>query len=309
MILRLRTNERENKMTDEVLKLLLHRNATLTENALREYYTDDADLQVLLDAERYSLFAGGKRIRPTLVLEFCRMFGGEDEAALPFACAVEMVHTYSLIHDDLPCMDDDDLRRGKPTNHRVFGEGVAVLAGDALLTGAFEVAATNTAAGAETCAMAVAYLANCAGRYGMIGGQIMDIEGEKRTLSQDEILRLQSLKTGALFSAASVLGALAAGVRMDDPAMEYVIKYAENTGLVFQIVDDILDRRGNEETLGKRVGVDEAHHKNTFLSFLTVEEAEFYADRLTSEACGAIRRFPGSEALVSLAEWLMKREK
>ena len=296
-------------VTNEVLELLLHRNATLTENALRGYYTDDPDLQRLLDAERYSLFAGGKRIRPTLVLEFCRMFGGEEEAALPFACAAEMVHTYSLIHDDLPCMDNDDLRRGKPTNHRVFGEGVAVLAGDALLTGAFEAAATNTAAGAEISAMAVAYLAGCAGRYGMIGGQIMDLEGEKRQLSQDEILRLQSLKTGALISAASVMGALAAGVRMDDPAMEHVVKYAENIGLVFQIVDDILDRRGDEAKLGKHTHVDEAHHKNTFLSFCTMEEAEFYAERLTADACGAIRRYPASEALIALAEWLLKREK
>ena len=296
-------------MTNEALELLLHRNATLTENALREYYTDDPDLQVLLDAERYSLFAGGKRIRPTLTLEFCRLFGGEEAAALPFACAVEMVHTYSLIHDDLPCMDNDDLRRGKPTNHKVFGEGVAVLAGDALLTGAFEAAATNTAAGAETSAMAVAYLAGCAGRYGMIGGQIMDIEGEKRKLSQDEVFRLQSLKTGALISAASVMGALAAGVRTDDPAMERVVRYAENIGLVFQIVDDLLDRRGDEATLGKRVHVDEEHHKNTFLSFCTEEEAWLYAERLTADACRAIRIYPSSEILVSLAEWLLKREK
>ena len=296
-------------MTNEALELLLHRNATLTENALREYYTDDPDLQVLLDAERYSLLAGGKRIRPTLTLEFCRLFGGEEAAALPFACAVEMVHTYSLIHDDLPCMDNDDLRRGKPTNHKVFGEGVAVLAGDALLTGAFEAAATNTAAGAETSAMAVAYLAGCAGRYGMIGGQIMDIEGEKRKLSQDEVFRLQSLKTGALISAASVMGALAAGVRTDDPAMERVVRYAENIGLVFQIVDDLLDRRGDEATLGKRVHVDEEHHKNTFLSFCTEEEAWLYAERLTADACRAIRLYPSSEILVSLAEWLLKREK
>ena len=296
-------------MTTEGLELLLHRNATLTENALREYYTDDPDLQVLIDAERYSLFAGGKRIRPTLVLEFCRLFGGGEAAALPFACAVEMVHTYSLIHDDLPCMDDDDLRRGKPTNHKVFGEGVAVLAGDALLTGAFEAAATNTEAGAETSAMAVAYLAGCAGRYGMIGGQIMDITGEARRLTQYEILRLQSLKTGALISAASVMGALAAGIRMDHPAMEHVVKYAENIGLVFQIVDDLLDVRGSEAMLGKHVHVDGEHHKNTFLSFCSPEEAEFYAERLTSDACGAIRRYPGSEVLIALAEWLLKREK
>ena len=117
-------------MTEEALELLLYRNATMTENALRSIYAEDEDLKVLLDAERYSLFAGGKRIRPTLTLEFCRMFGGEDEAALPFACAVEMIHTYSLIHDDLPCMDNDDLRRGKPTNHKVFGEYTALLAGD-----------------------------------------------------------------------------------------------------------------------------------------------------------------------------------
>lgn len=296
-------------MTGEVLELLLHRNATVTEHALRQYYTDDPDVQLLLDAEQYSLFAGGKRIRPTLVLEFCKLFGGDEVAALPFACAVEMVHTYSLIHDDLPCMDNDDLRRGKPTNHKVFGEGVAVLAGDALLTGAFEVAATNSYAGAEISAMAVAYLAGCAGRYGMIGGQIMDIEGEKRALSQDEILRLHSLKTGALISASAVLGALAAGVRMDDPAMESVIKYAENIGLVFQIVDDILDRKGDEAVLGKRVGMDAERHKNTFLSFCTVEEAGFYAERLTAEACQAIRRYPASEVLISLAEWLLKREK
>ena len=191
----------------------------------------------------------------------------------------------------------------------MFGEGVAVLAGDALLTGAFEAAATNTAAGAETSAMAVAYLAGCAGRYGMIGGQIMDIEGEKRKLSQDEVFRLQSLKTGALISAASVMGALAAGVRTDDPAMERVVRYAENIGLVFQIVDDLLDRRGDEATLGKRVHVDEEHHKNTFLSFCTEEEAWLYAERLTADACRAIRLYPSSEILVSLAEWLLKREK
>ena len=172
-------------MTEEVLELLMHRNATMTEDALRQCYTEDEDIASLLNSERYSLFAGGKRIRPTLTLEFCRLFGGEDTAALPFACAVEMIHTYSLIHDDLPCMDNDDLRRGKPTNHKVFGESTALLAGDSLLTGAFEVAASNTAAGAQTCAMAVAYLASCAGRYGMVGGQIMDLEGEKRRLTLD----------------------------------------------------------------------------------------------------------------------------
>ncbi len=296
-------------MTPEALELLMHRDATMTEAAMREYYTDDADLQPLLDAERYSLFAGGKRIRPLLTLEFCRLFGGEDAAALPFACAVEMIHTYSLIHDDLPCMDDDDLRRGKPTNHKVFGESTALLAGDALLTGAFEIAASNTEAGAENAARAVAYLASCAGRYGMIGGQIMDLEGEGRALSLDELLKLHSLKTGALISAAAVMGALAANVSLSDPCMQDVITYAENIGLAFQIVDDILDCTGDSAMLGKNVGVDAEHQKNTFLSFFSLEEAQFYADRLTREAVNALRKYPGSDALCTLAEWLATRKK
>ena len=218
-------------MTEEILELMLHRNATLTENAMREYYTEDEDIQVLLDSERYSLFAGGKRIRPFLTLEFCKLFGGEESAALPFACAVEMIHTYSLIHDDLPCMDYDDMRRGKPTNHKVFGETTALLAGDSLLTGAFEAAASNVAVGEATAARAVAYLASCAGRYGMVGGQIMDLEGEKKKLTLDELLKLHSMKTGALIGAAAVLGALAAGVDLTDPRMEDVVTYAEKIGL------------------------------------------------------------------------------
>ena len=296
-------------MTEETLQLILNRDATMTENALRKYYQPDPDLKTLLEAEQYSLFAGGKRIRPVLTLEFCRMFGGRDEAALPFACAVEMIHTYSLIHDDLPCMDNDDLRRGKPTNHKVYGEAVALLAGDALLTGAFEAAATNTAVTAEIAAIATAYLATGAGRYGMVGGQIMDMEGEHRKLSPEELLKLHSLKTGALISAACVLGALAAGISLQDSAMEKVITYAENIGLAFQIVDDILDRTGDEKTLGKRVGMDAEHEKNTFLSFYGVEEAQFYADRLTAEAIDAIRNYEGSETLVSLAKWLAARRK
>ena len=296
-------------MTSEILELLMNRDATMTEDALRKYYTEDEDIGVLLDAERYSLFAGGKRIRPLLTLEFCRMFGGDDAAALPFACAVEMIHTYSLIHDDLPCMDDDEMRRGKPTNHKVFGESTALLAGDSLLTGAFEAAASNTEVGADVAAKAVAYLASCAGRYGMVGGQIMDLEGEKKKLTLDQLLKLHSLKTGALISAASVLGALAAGVELTDPRMEDVVTYAENIGLAFQIVDDILDRTGDSAELGKNVGVDAEHEKNTFLSFFTVEEAQFYADRLTREAINAIRKYRDSDALCTLAEWLATRKK
>ena len=296
-------------MTHEVLELLLHRDAVMTEDALRRCYAEDPDLMTLLNAERYSLFAGGKRIRPTLVLEFCRLFDGEDEAAMPFACAVEMIHTYSLIHDDLPCMDDDDLRRGKPANHKVFGDAMAILAGDALLTGAFEVAASNTAAGAEISAMAVAYLAGSVGRFGMVGGQVMDLEGENKELTLDQLIKLHSLKTGALISASCVLGALAAGVSFADERMRDVITYSENIGLAFQIVDDILDQTGDSQTLGKNVGVDAERNKNTFLSFYSVEEAQYYADQLTSGAVNAVRKYPECDVLVSLAQWLANRKK
>ena len=296
-------------MTGEILELIMHRDATMTEDALRKYYTEDEDLKALLDAERYSLFAGGKRIRPMLTLEFCRMLGGEDAAALPFACAVEMIHTYSLIHDDLPCMDNDDMRRGKPTNHKVFGESTALLAGDSLLTGAFEAVASNRAVSPETAVKAVAYLSGCAGRYGMVGGQIMDLEGEHKTLTLDELLKLHSLKTGALISAAAVMGALAAGVELTDPCMADVVTYAENIGLAFQIVDDILDATGDSAALGKNVGVDAERNKNTFLSFYSVEEAQFYANRLTEEAVSAIKKYPDSEILVAVAEWLATRKK
>jgi geranylgeranyl diphosphate synthase type II len=191
----------------------------------------------------------------------------------------------------------------------VYGESTALLAGDSLLTGAFEVAASNSEAGSDVSAKAVAYLASCAGRYGMVGGQIMDLEGEQKKLTLDQLLKLHSLKTGALISAAAVMGALAAGIELTDPRMEDVVTFAENIGLAFQIVDDILDQTGNAEELGKNVGVDAEHQKNTFLSFFTVEEAQFYADRLTREAIDAIRKYRESETLCAIAEWLATRKK
>lgn len=296
-------------MTEETLQLILSRNAKLVEQKLHEIYSEDPDLKILLDAEQYSLFAGGKRIRPTLVLEFCKLFGGNEEAALPFACAVEMMHTCSLIQDDLPCMDDDDLRRGKPTNHKVFGEAIALLASDALLMGSFELTATNTAVTPEICMIATAYLAASSGRYGMTGGQVMDMESEHKKLTLDELLKLHSLKTGALIDACCTMGALAADVMPSNPNMEKVVLYAEKIGLAFQIVDDLLDVFGDEQTLGKPTGTDQSHEKNTFLSFYSPEEANFYVDRLTAEATNAIRAFQGSETLIALANWLAKRKK
>lgn len=284
--------------------------AKLTEQALLDCLPGlNCRERVLIESMKYSLEAGGKRVRPQLVFEFSRLCGGSDDAAAPFACAVEMIHTYSLIHDDLPCMDNDDMRRGKPTNHKVFGETIALLAGDSLLTGAFEAAASNSAVDPAICAKATAYLASCAGRYGMVGGQVMDLEGEHKKLTLDQLLKLHSMKTGALINAAAVMGALAAGCSFDDPCMEDVVTYAENIGLAFQIVDDILDATGDAAMLGKNVGTDAEHEKNTFLSFYTVEEAQFYADRLTADAIRAIRKYPGSDTLISIAEWLAKRKK
>ncbi|MEG1857575.1 MAG: polyprenyl synthetase family protein, partial [Pseudoflavonifractor sp.] len=199
----------------------------------------------LYDAMLYSLLAGGKRIRPVMTLEVCRMCGGDVECALPFACAVEMVHTYSLIHDDLPCMDDDDLRRGRPTNHRVYGEATAVLAGDALLTAAFEtIAEHGTNLPAERVLCACACLGRAAGARGMVGGQVLDMAGEGRALASSEVEELQKLKTGALISAAAEMGCIIAGG--DEAARKAVRSYAERLGLAFQIRDDMLDVQGSE---------------------------------------------------------------
>ena len=196
---------------------------------------------ILLESRRYSLMAGGKRIRPALALAFCRLFGGDPEAALPYACALEMIHTYSLIHDDLPCMDNDDLRRGKPTNHRVYGEAMALLAGDALLTDAFAMAADNPKLSGAVNARAVSILSRAAGSRGMVAGQVLDLLGEKSEHRPDfdRLLQTHRLKTGALIRAAAALGVLAAGVDESDVRMRDALTYAEGIGLVFQIVDDI----------------------------------------------------------------------
>ena len=186
--------------------------AKLTEEALEKYLARyDEDIKTLLESEQYSIFAGGKRIRPFLTLEFCRLFGGDERAALPFAAAVEMIHTYSLIHDDLPCMDNDDLRRGKPTNHKVFGYSTALLAGDGLLTRAFGVAASNPYVDSATAIAAVRALSDAAGEFGMIGGQIIDLYGEKERLTEEKLVKLHTLKTGALIKVCATMGCLAAG--------------------------------------------------------------------------------------------------
>ena len=267
----------------------------------------DADIASLLESEAYSLFAGGKRIRPFLVNEICRMLGGDATSSMAYACALEMIHTYSLIHDDLPCMDDDDLRRGRPTNHKVFGYATALLAGDALLTHAFLTASQNPHMPPAANAEAVAMLSSFAGEFGMIGGQIMDLAGENEQLDLPRLLKLHSMKTGALMECAARLGALAAGFSKDTKESEAVTEYARKLGLAFQVIDDILDVEGNEADLGKPIGSDADRNKTTFMSYYTPSEAREYAARLTAEAVGAIADMPGSVLLSDLAVYLLER--
>ncbi len=291
-----------------MIRTRLEENAALVEQALaRELERCDPDFSVIVEAERYSLLSRAKRIRPTLVLEFCRLFGGCDEAALPFAVAVEMIHTYSLIHDDLPCMDNDDLRRGRPTCHKAFGEATALLAGDALLTRAFGVIAENSAVAPTTAVTAVSALSRAAGDFGMIAGQVMDLAGEGRTLSREKLEKLHALKTGELICVSAKLGALAAGLAQGEPRMEAAIRFAAGIGLVFQIVDDVLDHTSDTATLGKSVGSDAAADKTTFLTYYTSDEAMRLAAEITQKAKEELNGIPGAEHLLALADYLLGR--
>ncbi len=292
------------------IETLLKISAEKTEGYLKaRFENEEKDLLPLIEAENYSLLGGGKRIRPFLVFEFCRVLGGKDCAAAPFASAIEMIHTYSLIHDDLPCMDDDTYRRGRLTCHKKFDEATAVLAGDALLTDAFGVAVGNSQVSAQVARDAVVLLSEAAGTHGMVGGQILDMGAEKRQLSEiGELLRLQSLKTGALIRAAAKLGCLAAGKRSDSKEFQAADRFATGIGLSFQIVDDILDVEGNAEQLGKATGADAKMNKVTFMSFYSVQEARAYAAKLTDEAKNAIAFLPENETLCALADYLLERK-
>lgn len=260
------------------------------------------------EAMRYSLLAGGKRIRALFVLECCAALGGQREEALPLAAAIEMVHAYSLIHDDLPCMDDDDLRRGKPSCHKVYGEATALLAGDALLTFAFE-----TAAGAPLPKglrlRAVAALARAAGYRGMIGGQVIDLAYENRPMEPEVLATLHRLKTGALLSVSAQLGAIAAGAGED--SQRALGDFAEDVGLAFQIADDILDAVGDEAKLGKPIGSDAEQGKTTFVTLYGVEVSREQVRACTDRAlCKLQRAVPGEQGgcLAHLCQSLVDRE-
>ncbi len=258
----------------------------------------------LFEAMEYSLLAGGKRLRPVLAFEFCRLCSGEWKAAAPFAAAVEMIHTYSLIHDDLPCMDNDDYRRGRLTNHKVFGEGIAVLAGDALLTDAFAVASTAKLPQSARMGEAIGVLSECAGSLGMVGGQVLDIMSEDRELTEQEVLDIQSRKTGALIRAACALGAIAGGA--DEQQFHAACQFAAALGLAFQIRDDMLDVIGTREEMGKGVGTDES--KNTFVKLYGLERCEELVRKYTDYALEALSVFPDNAFLQTLALQMIERK-
>lgn len=277
--------------------------------ALETYLADVSDGQdIVLEAMRYSVENGGKRVRPMLTLEFCRVCGKDPSAALPFACALEMVHTYSLIHDDLPCMDNDDFRRGKPSCHKQFGESYALLAGDGLLTLAFETLTRAELPESDIC-RAVRTLAACAGIRGMIGGQVLDLLSEESAPDYALLEKIDRLKTGALMEAAVLLGCIAAGVT-DETVLCAAQTYAQSIGLAFQIVDDILDVTGNEAELGKPIGSDEKNQKVTFVRLLGLQECQSLADKLTARAVSALTEIPGDTTFLAIfAKQLAVRKK
>lgn len=271
-------------------------NRALIEKALASFLpaAEGRSDRLVLDAAAYSLLAGGKRVRPVLLLSFAALFGVPEEEALPFALSLECIHTYSLIHDDLPCMDNDDLRRGRPTNHKVYGEAMALLAGDALLNYAYEQLFSHAKTPDQVAA--AARIAKDAGVCGMIGGQCIDLEYEGKPLSPALLEELQDKKTAALLRAACVGGAR---LGTSDPMMlDAAEKYATEVGLAFQIVDDILDVEGNEADLGKTIGKDAKEGKNTFVSLFGLSEAKRMAKEHTENALAALKQIPNAEALL-----------
>ena len=275
------------------------------EQYLKDYYAVFSDLpqKKLFEAMEYSLHAGGKRLRPILTMEFCRLCCGDWKKSAPFASAIEMIQTYSLIHDDLPSMDNDDFRRGRPTNHKVYGEGMAILAGDALLTDAFMVAASQKLDDPQKMRDAIAILAHNTGSLGMVGGQVLDINSEERTLTEQEVLDIQTRKTGALINAACVLGIIAGGGGEEELAA--AAQFAAGLGLAFQIRDDMLDVIGTAEEMGKGVGTDAC--KNTFVRLYGLEKCEELVQKYTDLAISALDIFEDTSYLITLAKSLTGR--
>lgn len=283
----------------------------LFEENLYEYFKEYMpQYKLIFESMEYSVKNGGKRVRPLLTLLFCDACGGDVNSALPFAQAVEFIHTYSLIHDDLPCMDNDDYRRGKPSNHKVYGEAFALLAGDGLLTAAFEMISKGCLQGkydSVTAISGVSALSSLAGSRGMIGGQVIDLLNENNADADFDTLQLMdSLKTGALIEAACVLGCIAANA--DEEMYNAAITFAQNIGLAFQVKDDILDVTSSLEKLGKLTGSDTQNGKSTYVTLLGVEKCQALVEKLTEEALDSLEVFYDNEALKAYAGYLAHRE-
>lgn len=280
-------------------------------NSLNEIFkTEENPQMIVYEAMNYSLLSGGKRLRPVLLLGAYEIFNEEIKLAMPFACAMEMIHTYSLIHDDLPAMDNDDYRRGRLSNHKVFGDATAILAGDALLNKAFEIglqASIESNLNIKQAANALSIIANSSGTEGMIGGQIVDMFGHDEISNIEDLKYMYALKTGAIIKSSVVAGAILGGADNDEVlALE---KYAENIGIAFQIVDDILDVTGTQEKIGKAIGSDKANNKITYLSFATIDKAKEHVYKYTEEAINSLSVFgENGRYLKELAKYLTKRE-
>ena len=275
---------------------------------MRELRTDEAFDARLAESMEYSLTAGGKRLRPILLMAAADAAGGRGEDYLTSACAVEMIHTYSLIHDDLPAMDDDDYRRGKLTNHKVYGAGLATLAGDALLTMAFELLARQQGVPAETMLRVVREISEAVGANGMVGGQALDLASEGKRIDMDTLRRMHMAKTGALFRASVRSGAILGGA--DETQLAALTEYAEAFGLAFQITDDILDVTGDAAAIGKPVGSDERNHKSTYVTLISLEEAKRLAREAADRAHEALAPLGRNAAFLDeLAEYLVTRDR
>ncbi len=287
---------------------ILNEYCELIEKELLKFTADKPEMQgVVLEAMEYSLMAGGKRLRPILMLEFYKMCGGHVSKVLDIACTIEMIHTFSLIHDDLPCMDNDDFRRGKPSCHKSFPENVALLAGDALNTLPFEVisqAALEERISARTAVMLVSVLSKSIGANGMIGGQVIDLQSEGHDVTIETLNTIQEYKTGALIESACISGVILAGAFDKIP---YAAQYASALGRAFQIVDDILDVTSTFEELGKPIGSDNQQSKNTYVSLMGLDESYVEADRLTKEALSYLDQFEKNGFLYDLTESLLDR--
>jgi len=277
---------------------------------LEKYLPQEAVLQKnVIEAMRYSVKAGGKRLRPTLAIAVSRLLGGKDEEILPFAAAIEMIHTYSLIHDDLPCMDNDDLRRGKPTNHKVYGEAMALLAGDGLLNKAFEVMTSGAllSSNKENALRTMEYIGRASSDHGMIGGQVIDMENESKDIPVEVLQKMHELKTGALICAAVMAPAYLYSA--EEVKKQALLQYAQSIGLAFQVKDDILDVEGNEKLLGKKIGSDNINGKTTYITIYGLDKSKEILDDLTKKAISALDIF-GEKAsfLKELAIYLLKRQ-